>query len=311
MNKRTINIIHELMSGDNAITIGSLAEKFHVSERTIRNDIKAINDLLTANGFCEVSIQKGGKLGCEKDFEHILSLISEDDFYAYKLNKIERRKIASAMLINSSGYITLSAIADNLFVSRATIINDLDGIKEYIRKGNLEVISHPNKGLRVEGKESDKRQFLMKIVTAKDGKNAQDIVAKQVSVQAGNRIVIQKIITEQEHVHKSYLTDGSFSRILLYLGIMVNRNLQGEYMEVRKPSRNYRHLMAQDIIRYVAQYCDIQTTEDEAQYLSELLARSRYMKQKSTEQNVVKIQMITRQFIYAVSEELEINLNAD
>ena len=76
------------------------------------------------------------------------------------------------MLINSSGYITLSAIADSLFVSRATIINDLDGIKEYIKKGKLEVISHPNKGLRIEGKESDKRQFLMKIVTTKDGKTA-------------------------------------------------------------------------------------------------------------------------------------------
>ena len=142
-------------------------------------------------------------------------------------------------MINSSGYITLSAIADSLFVSRATIINDLDGTKEYIKKGKLEVISHPNKGLRIEGKESDKRQFLMKIVTTKDGKNSNDMVTKQISIQAGNRIVIQKIITEQEHVHNSYL-------------------------------------MAQDIIRYVAQYCDIQTTEDEAEYLSELLARSRY-----------------------------------
>lgn len=178
------------------------------------------------------------------------------------------------MLINSSGYITLSAIADSLFVSWATIINDLDGIKEYIKKGKLEVISHPNKGLRIEGKESDKRQFLMKIVTTKDGKNSNDMVTKQISIQAGNRIVIQKIITEQEHVHNSYL-------------------------------------MAQDIIRYVAQYCDIQTTEDEAEYLSELLARSRYMKQKYQERNAVKIQMITRRFISEISEELEINLNAD
>lgn len=166
-------------------------------------------------------------------------------------------------MINSSGYITLSAIADSLFVSRATIINDLDGIKEYIKKGKLEVISHPNKGLRIEGKESDKRQFLMKIVTTKDGKNSNDMVTKQISIQAGKRM------------------------------------------------RNHRHLMAQDIIRYVAQYCDIQTTEDEAEYLSELLARSRYMKQKYQERNAVKIQMITRRFISEISEELEINLNAD
>ena len=34
--------------------------------------------------------------------------------------------------MNSSKYITLSTIADHLFVSRATIINDLDEIKKYI-----------------------------------------------------------------------------------------------------------------------------------------------------------------------------------
>jgi len=311
MNKRTVNLIHELIKDSSTLTIEILAERFKVSQRTIRNDIKAINELLYGNGFQELQIKRGGKIICGDDFEHILSLISEDDFYLYKLSKTERKKIASAMLINSSGYLTISAIADSLFVSRATIINDLDGIKAYIKKGNLEVISHPNKGLRVEGKESEKRSFLMKIVTTKEGKSSQDIVSGQISIQAGNRIVIQKIITEQEHVHKSYLTDGSFQRILLYLGIMVNRNRQGEYMEVRERTHNHRHLMAQDILRYVAQYCDIQTTEDEAEYLSELLARSRYMKQKSKERNAVKIQMITRRFINAISEELEINLNTD
>lgn len=261
MNKRMINLIHELMKKE--CTVGELADQFNVSQRTIRNDMKAVNELLKSNGFHELTLLRGGKIICAEDFEHILSCIAEDDFYIYKLNKTERKKIASAMLINSSGYITLSAIADSLFVSRATIINDLDGTKEYIKKGKLEVISHPNKGLRIEGKESDKRQFLMKIVTTKDGKNSNDMVTKQISIQAGKRM------------------------------------------------RNHRHLMAQDIIRYVAQYCDIQTTEDEAEYLSELLARSRYMKQKYQERNAVKIQMITRRFISEISEELEINLNAD
>ena len=57
----------------------------------------------------------------------------------------------------------MSVIADNLVVSRSTVINDLSKIKAYIGQGNLKVLSHPNKGLRVEGKESDKRLFLMNI----------------------------------------------------------------------------------------------------------------------------------------------------
>jgi len=38
------------------------------------------------------------------------------------------------MLASSSGYITLSAIADYLAVSRATVILDLEDIKSFMKK---------------------------------------------------------------------------------------------------------------------------------------------------------------------------------
>lgn len=65
------------------------------------------------------------------------------------------------MIVNSSDYITLATIADSLMVSRATVINDLKDIKKYIKEGNLDVISHANKGLKIDGLESDKRKFLL------------------------------------------------------------------------------------------------------------------------------------------------------
>ena len=70
----------------------------------------------------------------------------EGNFYNYKLSKEERKKVASAIIVNSADYITLADIADRLMVSRATVINDLKEIKKFIRQGNLEVISHANKG---------------------------------------------------------------------------------------------------------------------------------------------------------------------
>lgn len=312
MNKRTLSIIQELSKFQDIITIADLAEQFKVSQRTIRNDLNAINEVLRDNGFQELELQSGGKIIREKEFRGILSYVSTGNYYEYKLSKEERKNIASILLVNSSEYITLSAIADNLFVSRATIINDLDDIKEYIKRANLQVISHPNKGLRVEGKESDKRIFLMnlagKIATENEEQNG---TMKHISVQAGNKIVIQKIVNEQEHFHKSFLTDSSFHKILLYLGIMVNRNMQGEYIEVQEKTDNSKYRMAQDILKYIAQYCHINTTEDEVQFLSTQLVRERYIRQKSFRKEAVKIQLITRQFIGSISEELGINLSGD
>lgn len=96
--------------------------------------------------------------------------------------------MAVSLLVNSVGYITLSAIADSLFVSRATVINDLELIKKYVKAGNLEVLSHPNKGLRVDGLESDKRIFLMKLAGIRSAGKSKDMAAagsKDSAVQQG------------------------------------------------------------------------------------------------------------------------------
>lgn len=312
MNKRISSIIYELNKPGKMITISDLAEKFEVSQRTIRNDLNAINKILWENQLSGLELKSGGQILRNADFSAIQSFVAEGDFYFYKLSREERKKISSALLINSSEYITLSMIADNLYVSRATIINDLDDIKTYIRKGNLEVLSHPNKGLRVEGKESDKRLFLMGLVGLHaDVVENDDVVARHITVQAGNKITIQKIVSEQEHIHKCFLTDDSFQKILLYLGIMVNRSLQGEYIEPRKKNSSSKYRLAQDILKYISQYCHVSVTEDEVQFLSEMLSVARYMKHRSAGKEAVKMQLITRQFIEDVSEELVINLNDD
>lgn len=311
MKKRTVMIIQELSAIDKVCTIASLAEKFEVSQRTIRNDLNAVSDVLRENGLEELTLGSGGVIRCKEDFQQIHQYLAEEDFYTYKLSKEERVRIASSLLVNSSGYITLSDIADNLFVSRATVINDLNDIKQYIKEGNLQVLSHANKGLLVEGKESDKRLFLMKLVYTGQARRLEDAATRQISVQAGNRITMQKILNEQEHIHNSFLTDDSFEKILLYLGIMLNRNLQGEFMEVRRKNSTSRYLMAQDILKYVVQYCHVNTTEDEVQFLSEMLAMARYLKSEQIRADVVKIQTITRRMIEQISGELGINLNDD
>lgn len=311
MNKRILSIVYKLCRMDSEITIGNLAEEYKVSQRTIRNDLNAISDILQENNLDILHLKSGGVICKGDNFEQILSLLSDKDFYTYKLSKEERVKVSVSLLVNSSGYITLSEIADNLFVSRATVINDLDSIKKYVRTGNLQILSHPNKGLRVDGLESDKRMFLMKLANLKQVGNRRDIVTEYISVQAGNRIIVQKILNEQERVYSSFFTDGSFQEILLYLGIMINRNMQGEFIETREKTSNGKYRMAQDIMKHIVQYCHINTTEDEVQFLSEMLAAARYLKNKTVQKNIVKIQMITRVFIEKVSDELGINLDDD
>lgn len=313
MNKRTVSIIHKIIKSKESITITNLAQKYDVSERTIRNDINAINDILSKHKIPKLELKNGGQIAKTDEFLNIIPLVSTDDFYTYKLSKQERIKIASALLVQSTNYITLSEIADKLLVSRATIINDLDNIKRYIKKENLNVLSRPNKGLFVIGKESDKRTFLMRLASPKtELENSNNVFEKLINKHAENKMIIEKILNEQEHIHESFLIDDSFKKIKLYLLVMVNRNYKGEYIEVQnKIEKNSKYDMAQDILKYISQYCHITTSKDEILYLSEILKVARYIKQKSFKKDAFKIQMITRKFIEKISEELEMDLNKD
>lgn len=312
MNQRMSEMVQLLRKDREAYDIASVAEYFQVSQRTVRNDLKEINGILQQNHFDIITLGSAGKIILPENFEDSAPYLSEGDLYRYKLSKEERKKVAASMIVNAVDYITLATIAENLFVSRATVISDLKDIKTYVQEGNLEIISHANKGLRVKGVESDKRAFLLKLLRPTEFESQSNAVAKYVNGQTGNvSIIIQKILNEQEHRYKRFLDDSSFTEILAYLNIMVGRNLAGEFLEQQPEEAGDKYLLAQDILRYISQYCNVVTTEDDVRYLCRMLDNVRYMRHSAFGKNTVKIQMITRQYIASVSAELGINLNAD
>lgn len=313
MNQRSTKIVQLLSKEKDEITVSVFAEYFQVSQKTIRNDMKEINEILDKNKRGMIDIKSGGIVSIPADFKDSLSLLLEGNFYNYKLSKEERKKVASAIIVNSADYITLAAIADRLMVSRATVINDLKEIKKFIRKGNLEVISHANKGLRIDGLESDRRRFLFELLrpTLRSYDNHKNIISEHVHVQSGDINIIQKIIAEQERCYKKFLPDNSFKEILLYLRILVNRNKLGEFLELQPEINSDNYMFSMDILKYISQYCDVVISDDDIKNFSTFLDEVRFKNNGTFNKNTMIIQMITRQYISSISAELGINLNVD
>lgn len=311
MNQRSTEIVQLLSKEKDEITVSGFAEYFQVSQKTIRNDLKEINTVLRQNNCEEVMINRGGKITPPKNFLDVLPVVMEEDFYSYKLSKEERKQIAAAMIVNSVDYITLATIADHLFVSRATLINDLKDIKAFIREANLNVTSHANKGLRIEGAESVKREFLLNLLRPSIYEKHKNIVAKHLSVQTGDRRIIESILGEQEQRYKKYLDDNSFREIVLFLRIMVNRNQAGEFLEPQSDTNSENYMFALDVLKYISQYCEVVTTENDIKYFSRFLDNVRYIRNSRFRKNTVIIQMLTRRYIASISSELGINLNTD
>lgn len=69
MNKRSREILLGLMDLEKTFRISELAEKFQVSERTIRNDINDVNDFLEQHELSLVKLGSNGTLLVEDDIE--------------------------------------------------------------------------------------------------------------------------------------------------------------------------------------------------------------------------------------------------
>ena len=84
-----------------------------------------------------MNLGKRGVINTEPDITKARESLSEEGFYSFKLSKEERVSFAAVLMICSDDYITLSEIADQLFVSRSTIIQDLEHIKTFFAERDI------------------------------------------------------------------------------------------------------------------------------------------------------------------------------
>ncbi|HFG9753110.1 TPA: HTH domain-containing protein, partial [Clostridioides difficile] len=139
MHKRLLTLFKLLNESDDKITCKTLSNHLKVSERTIRNDITSINGTLEKNGAI-IKIKKGE--GYYIDilnlalYQQYLALISDDIMDSSEIpdSPIERNQYILKYILYNNTYIKLEDLANSLYVSKFTILNDIKRIKPILSK---------------------------------------------------------------------------------------------------------------------------------------------------------------------------------
>lgn len=321
MNKRARDILSHLAakaSLGQAATINELAELFGVSSRTIRNDIHQINDFLKNKKLTPISFGKQGTLVLSADIGAAAAHLEEETFYSVKLSKEDRLVFTAVLLICANGYITLNDVADALYVSRSTVVQDLDQTKRFFRENHLILISHVNKGLLLEGRESDKRMLLFRLIRSSTIVfHSQPVTQHLVNSIAGitplepeERAGLEKLLNEAEHTHGRYLTDSSFNQLRIYLEFSLYRIRSGNLLENRR-GKNSKWDMAQAILTDMGRLLSVKIPEIETGSLAFVLNQLQYIAKTTVNKEIVKMQVIARTFVINISEEIGVNLQGD
>ena len=316
MNARIVRIVQRLSEGA-PCTLGDLSTQFMVSERTIRKDIKVLNQVLEKEGIGQVEYGPRGLIVLPADFSEAEKILPVEDTFAYKMSSEERKKLGAAILIGADDYMTLNEIAELFSVSRATILNDLDGIKELVRDAGMEVDSKPSRGVRVSGSESDRRIFLAAFLskdvpivdqwyslTAREGMRAQ-------------AITIRKILNECCHAENVTMPDAPFKEVVSLLGVCVQRNKEGHRLETleNQPgggcSKDDVGNFERTVVRLVGQYCAVAMGADEELFFTERVRAMRLSRFSLFDADDLQVKKIARLFIKRVSKDMGIDLNGD
>lgn len=317
MNKRTREVLRGLAL-EGPASVEQLAKRFRVSERTIRNDIVEINFFLRKNGFEEIQVLKGGLLQPGRDIAETLNLNIEQDAYTYRLSKEERIDITAMALMTTEPAVTIGELSQLLQVSRATVAHELDEVREMLQRHGLKVRTYSNKGLCVDGAESVRRKALFQLVwKLADDTRVDDIQFPHYPgmdlnevVEPARRAAICRIINEQEHACETFFTDQSFAKLQCYILVVMIRLESGMLLEAQEKRSELRYPFAKTLMSYISQYCGFAMSEDEVRMLSCFLETLRYTKKKS-DPEIIRIQMVTRRFIAAISETLHVSLTND
>lgn len=276
--EKRLLILFELLNKDESkVTCKALSKMTNVSDRTIRGDISALNSILEGHG-ATIKIKRN-----EGYYIDILDLNKYQQYLAENTqaimedneipnSPIERNKYILRYLIYNSDYIKLEDLADKLFISKTTILNDIKKIKSILSKYNLNLISKPYYGIKINGNELNIRKCISENIINRDFENYilgitdEEIeIFKEIDLKK-----LQEIVLRNVHEYNIEFSDFGLKNFIIHLAIVISR-LKSGY-----PLEDELEILADDVViksaielifKEIQFHFDINLPTDEKNYI--------------------------------------------
>jgi transcriptional antiterminator len=129
-----------------------LAKRFAVSTRTVRADITALNDILEKYGAHFVH-SRGAGYRLQVDDARLFSALQHQERkkHATPRSAQERVHYLLVRFLTSAFSLKLEDLADEWFVSRGTLQNDMAEVREHLTRYHLNIETKPRYGMKLFG----------------------------------------------------------------------------------------------------------------------------------------------------------------
>lgn len=222
MDKKLEQIL-KLMSEKQYHTALELSEYIGVSEKTVRNRIKELQEILKENGAEIISKRKLGYRLEIKDKKQYSQLTEGRTAGGLHMpdNPQERVQYLIEFLLNQKEYIKLDDLCEIMYISRGTLTSDLKKAEWILQRYHLQIERRPNYGIRVQGSEFQIRVCLANTIVKWNDFHQKD------EKMYGEMKWIGEILLEIFTEHEIQISEISFESLVAHIYIAGNRISQG------------------------------------------------------------------------------------
>jgi len=205
-----------------------LAQRLSVSTRTVRADITALNALLAQHG-AQFILSRGNGYQLKIDDPTRYQTLKSAQPRALRIPRSGQERVHYLMVrfLTSAFSLKLEDLADEWFVSRATLQNDMAEVREWLQRYNLTLETRPRHGMKLFGSEMAIRACLTDLLWKLAQQDNLNPLVTEVALNAG---VPEQLATWLDGCftrHHIRLTDEGELFLRLYCAVAVRRISEG------------------------------------------------------------------------------------
>ncbi|ASN04293.1 BglG family transcription antiterminator [Virgibacillus necropolis] len=225
MNDRQKELLHILLLDQNvALLVQDLSKRLHCSEKTVRNDLKHIEEFIKPYPSASLIRKPGLGVYLEIDSGERSQLFQ---LLFSKGSKSEEERIIEMtyQLLVSDKPISLQRFAEQYYIHKTAIKKDLEKVTKWLDRFDLMLVSKQRLGNTITGTELNKRSalaHLSQLVAPVPG-NMNYVIDLFLPYEI---TTVKKALMDLQHNYSVAFTDGAMESLLVHALIMIKRTRQ-------------------------------------------------------------------------------------
>lgn len=315
INNRQLFLLVSL-NEDEYLTSQELADVLEVSVRTIKNEISNLRRLFNCDLLRIKSKPGYGYKIIINDFnyfEEITGNINKNyikQVHNFSKDSYNRITYIIRKLLITNKYIKINELANELFVSRSTLENDINEIRIQLKKFNIKIISKPKYGLKIKSSEFDLRRCISEYYFNHPVK-----IPTLIDINEENTLQkIESILIEKSNKNYLMLSEFSIKNIAIHIYISIFRFENSfhykENKDIFSTSLSTKSIItATEIYQSLRNTLNIKFTETEIMYLALHLDSKQII--EDPQKNIEKDKEVLRKIIKEIKRNFNLDFSRD